>query len=317
MVNENTNELEFYDLTGSKGNFKISFQVDGPNGINQLKAFEVISDSSLLIGSNYRLRLYVSDLSGNILRIVNTYEVERKDKPYVPIYYTFQPLVVSKKKNDFLVFTKVDTDYDGPAIWSGTTFLKITDMQDESAKHVFELPSHLSKFVHRAYFSHSSHLLLDDRYIIFGIPFYNNLLIFDLEHEELIERKSGSRHFGDALPWDHPTMEGHVEFYVTSNSYRELAYDDENKLLYRLAYQGVDYTGPDGMRRNWDNKPPSVIIINSDFEKVGEVGLPVNTVYTRTYFTHNGKLYLSLNHPDNNPSEDQMVFVGYKPEGIK
>ena len=105
-------------------------------------------------------------------------------------------------------------------------------------------------------------------------------------------------------------------FYVPSNSYREIAFDKENKLLYRLAYRGVDYTGPDGQRRNWDNKPPSVIIINSDFEKVGEVDLPINTIYTRMYFTHNGKLYLSLNHPDNNPSEDQMVFVGFKPEGI-
>src|SRR5690606_33776037 len=33
VVNESTNELEFYDLTDAKGNFKISFQTDGPNGI--------------------------------------------------------------------------------------------------------------------------------------------------------------------------------------------------------------------------------------------------------------------------------------------
>src|SRR5690554_3525493 len=77
VVNENTNELEFYDLADAKGNFKISFQSDGPNGINQIKAFEMISDSTLLIGSNYRLRLYVSDLKGNILRILNTYGMER------------------------------------------------------------------------------------------------------------------------------------------------------------------------------------------------------------------------------------------------
>ena len=46
------------------------------------------------------------------------------------------------------------------------------------------------------------------------------------------------------------------------------------------------------------------------------MGLPDNTIYTRIYFTHNGKLYLSLNHPDNNPSEDEMVFVGFKPEKL-
>jgi hypothetical protein len=111
-------------------------------------------------------------------------------------------------------------------------------------------------------------------------------------------------------------MDGHEEFYVTSNSYRELAYDKENQLIYRLAYRKVDYSGPGGKNRTWDNKPPSIIILNSDFEKIGEVDLPVNTIYTRMFFTHDGKLYLSLNHPDNNPSEDQMVFVGFKPEII-
>src|SRR5690606_15774151 len=65
VVNENTNELEFYHLADPKGNFKIVFQEDGPNGINQIRAFEIMSDSTLLIGSNYRLRLYVSDLNGN------------------------------------------------------------------------------------------------------------------------------------------------------------------------------------------------------------------------------------------------------------
>ena len=83
-----------------------------------------------------------------------------------------------------------------------------------------------------------------------------------------------------------------------------------------MAYRGVDYIGADGQRRNWDNKLPSVIIINSNFEKVGEIDLPVNTIYNWMYFTHNGKLYLSLNHPDNNPSEDEMVFVGFKPEKL-
>jgi len=139
-----------------------------------------------------------------------------------------------------------------------------------------------------------------------------------MESEEMMEVKAGSKYFWDILPWDSPkpTVDGHEEFYVTSNSYRELEYDMQNKLLYRLAYRGLDYLGPNGQRRNWDNKQPSVIIINSDFEKVGEFDPPVNAVYTRMHFTHNGKLYLSLNHPDNNPSEDQMVFVGFKPERL-
>ena len=316
VVNVNTNDLEFYALSDKGKDFKVRFHLDGPNAVGQLKAFEVISDSTLFIASSYRIRLYLTDFEGNLKKTIETHDTSRKGKPFVQMYSTQRPLLYHKSSDDFYVLTKVDTDYNGPGQWSGTMFMKIANSVNEPIQHVFELPKFFNDFVHGAYFSHSSHVLADDRYLVLGIPFYNNILIYDLEKEELIEREAGSKHFGDALPWDSPNMDGHEEFYVTSNSYRELAYDEENKLLYRLAYRKVDYIGPDGERRNWDNKPPSVIIINSDFEKVGELDLPKNTLYTRMYFTHNGKLYLSLNHPDNSPSEDKMVFVGFKPEKL-
>ncbi|MFO7825347.1 MAG: DUF4221 family protein [Cyclobacterium sp.] len=316
VVNGNTNELEFYSLSNEVEDFKVQFKTDGPNGVGKLMAFELISDDTLLIGSTYRIRLYVTNFEGDIVKILKTDIVERKGYPFVQNYYTNQPLVNNQSKKDLYIYTGVDTDYNGPGIWSGTMFLKIPDLEDEAASHVFELPDHFFGYVHGAYFSHSSHLLMEDRFIVFGIPFYNNILVYDLEKEELMEKEAGSKHFGDALPWDDAESGFSESFYVPSNSYRELAFDEENQMLYRLAYQGVDYIGPDGQRRNWDNKPPSVIMINRDFEKVGEVDLPLNTIYTRMYFTHDGKLYLSLNHPDNNPSEDQMVFVGFKPEEL-
>jgi len=316
VVNENMNELEFYALSNALDDFKINFKREGPNGVGKLMAFEVISDSTLLIGSTYRIRLYITDFEGNLQKTLKTDIVDRKGYPFVQNYYTNQPLMYNQSLQDLYLYTGVDTDYNGPGIWSGTIFLKIPNLLDESARHMFELPSHFYDYVHGAFFSHSSHLLMEDRYLVLAIPFYNNILIYDLEKEELIEREAGSKHFGDALPWDNAVSGMSESFYVPSNSYRELAYDEQNKLLYRLAYRKVDYVGPDGQRRNWDNKPPSVIMINSDFEKVGEVDLPVNTIYTRMYFTHDGKLYLSLNHPDNSPSEDEMVFVGYKPEKL-
>ncbi|MFO7825349.1 MAG: DUF4221 family protein [Cyclobacterium sp.] len=316
VVNENTNELEFYALSKRGDDFKVQFDLDGPNAVGQLKAFEMISDSTLLVASTYRIRLYLTDLKGNLKKTIKTDDTGRKGKPYVQMYYTNRPLLYNRISDDFYVFTKVDTDYNGPGIWSGTMFMRISNDTNETIQHVFELPAYFNDFIHGAYFSHGSHILLENRYLVLGIPFYNDMLIFDLEKNDLMAKPAGSKHFGDALPWENPNMDGHEEFYVTSNSYREVVYDEKNQLLYRLAYQGVPYIGPDGQRRNWDNKPPSVIMNNSDFEKVGEVDLPVNTIYTRMYFTHDGKLYLSLNHPDNNPSEDRMVFVGYKPEEL-
>ena len=142
VVNENTNELEFYGLVDSTNDFKIHFKTEGPNGIGKLKAFEVISDSTLIVGSTYRIRLFVTDFKGNLLKTLKTNIVERKDFPFVQRYGTSQPLLFDKGNQSVLVFARSDSDYNLPGKWSGTMFLKIPNMKDESAAHVFELPDH-------------------------------------------------------------------------------------------------------------------------------------------------------------------------------
>src|SRR5690606_27522389 len=137
---------EFYALTSKLDDFKIHFRTEGPNGIGRLKAFEVISDSALSVASTYRIRLWITDFEGNVQKTLKTDRAERKGKPFVQIYYTNQPLVFDRKKNDLYVFTRADTDYSSPGIWSGTMFLKMPS-SDEPPKHVFELPSHFHDYV--------------------------------------------------------------------------------------------------------------------------------------------------------------------------
>lgn len=272
----------------------------------------LLEDSTLLVGSSDRTQLFVTDLEGNIIRRYKT-KVDRKVKPYVQIYYSEQPLIFNASTKSFFVFTRVDTDYSRPGLWSGTAFLKIAEHEHGELGHVFELPEHLSEYVHGAFFSHSSHVLKEDRYLILGIPFYNNLIIYDTVTEEVFERPGGSKYFGDVMPWPTPDNERDEEFYVSSNSYQGLIYDESNKLLYRMALRGVDYIDLDGQKRNAEDKVPSLILLDEDLVKVGEFDLPANTFYTRTSFSYSGKIYLSLNPLNGNISEDELVFVGFEP----
>ena len=171
IVNENTNELEFYALSNTVDDFKVHFKTEGPNGVGQIKGFELMADSTFLIGSSYRIRLYVTDLKGNLLKTLKTDLVQRKGNPAIQLYYTQQPLVFDKIRNNVFIYARGQSDYNLPGKWSGTMFLKIPNMEDESATHVFELPSHFYNYVHGAYFSHSSHLLIEDRYLVLSFPF--------------------------------------------------------------------------------------------------------------------------------------------------
>ena len=111
VVNQNTNDIEFYSMTRREDDFKIHFQEEGPNGVGSIRAFESISDSTLLIGSSYGIRLYVTDLEGNLKKILNTYHVERTGFPAIQLYYTQQPLIVDKIKGDLYVFARGSMDY--------------------------------------------------------------------------------------------------------------------------------------------------------------------------------------------------------------
>ena len=314
LVNENTNHLEFYALSDDAESFSIKFQQEGPNGVRTIKAFEVMSDSTLLIGSSWRCELYVTDFSGNVLQRINSMEVEREDKkPFVQLYYTNQPLIYNQTKNTTFTFAAGDQDYNSPSLWSGTYFMKFTHGDRPQMEHVLNLPSHLSPLVYSAFFSHTSHLLKGDDQLIVCLPFLNDLLIYNIDSEALTYAAAGHSGHGDILPLDNPSPYHDEQEYLESNSYREIAYDNETGYLYRFAYEGVDYKDLDGVRKNWDNKKPSIIILDKEMNKVGEYHLPVDQFYTRMFFTYQGKLYVSINHPDNNPSEDELIFVGLRP----
>jgi hypothetical protein len=314
LVNENTNHLEFYALSDNAENFSIKYQNEGPNGVRTIKAFEVLSDSTILIGGSFRRELYISDFEGNVLNKINTVNKKRDDgKPFVQIYYTNRPLVYNEKTETIFTFAISDQDYYSNGLWSGTYFVEISNDQSYEMKHALNLPEHLSDLIYGAFFSHCSHLIKGEDQVVISFPFLNDLLVYNLDSEKINFAEAGHSNFGDVLPLNKPIPEREEQEYIENNSYREIAFDNDTGYLYRFAYERVDYIDAEGRRRTWDNKKPSIIILDKNMKKLGEYKVPSNQFYTRMFFTHNGKLYVSINHPDNNPSEDELIFVGLKP----
>jgi len=317
VVNENTNNLEFYALSSKAENFSIKFQQEGPNGVKTIKSFEILDDSTILIGGSYRREMYICDYSGNVLKRINSVKKERNDgKPFVQIYSTNRPLIYRKQTESFLTFAIADQDYYAPGLWSGTYFLELAKDENREMKHAFNLPEHLSNLVYGAYFSHCSHAFIEPNKAVISMPFLNVLMVYNFDEETITYVEAGHNKFGDVLPLNRPNPSLDEKEYVENNSYREIVFDKETGYLYRLAYEGVDYKDLSGNSRTWDNKIPSIIILNSELKKVGEYELPVNQIYTRMLFTYQGKLYVSINHPDNYPSEDELIFIGLKPVDV-
>jgi len=93
--------------------------------------------------------------------------------------------------------------------------------------------------------------------------------------------------------------------------YGDIVYDPYREVYYRFAYH---YTELDS-KKNWrgsavfGRKKFSVIILNKDFEVVGETLFPEAVYNSYVFFVHRDGLYISRDYQINyDQSEDYMTF---------
>jgi hypothetical protein len=95
-----------------------------------------------------------------------------------------------------------------------------------------------------------------------------------------------------------------IKHFVENHSYSNLIYDMYNDVFYRIAELKIKYDGVPGWR-----KKMSIIILNNDFNVVGETQINENhaSTYRYTLFVTSKGL-----HIQQKSDEDQMLFNIYK-----
>ncbi|GAA5038023.1 hypothetical protein GCM10011506_35490 [Marivirga lumbricoides] len=309
--NRAINAIEIYDLNLGKLEKRLKVKKEGPEGIGgKLTGFQYISKDSLLVTNNKRYEFYLVNSKGNAYQKYSTFPDKSEKEISVPVVYDYRPIMYAKPV--VYIVAKPDKDYNKKGWWSGDLLL---ELNLESKKYKYELPGpqKFDEKVHGAFFSHHS-MLYNGEEIIVSFPIHSDILLFNPKRNNVQWKYAGSKYFSVIPSWENPAAGKSEKFYIESNSYREILYDKWNKLYYRLAYRKVEYLDKNNRRVNWDYKIPSIIILNEQFEKVGEYDLPENTYYTRNTFITPAGLFISINHDENKKANENFLsFQLFKP----
>jgi len=90
--------------------------------------------------------------------------------------------------------------------------------------------------------------------------------------------------------------------------YDYILYDEHRKVYYRFVKLGIESSPQDDLEK-LSSFPPlvSIIIIDDNFRKVGEVELPKGKFLFSNAFVGEEGLYISNNHPSNPEMQDDKL----------
>jgi len=111
----------------------------------------------------------------------------------------------------------------------------------------------------------------------------------------------------------HPVKPGedeHINF-MENGIYDVIIWDKYREVYYRLAWQGIpNIDAVTNLPDLGENKPCSVIILDKNFNKIGETMLSKKKFLLRDWFLSKKGLFISNSHPQSTSlSENKMSFI--------
>jgi Domain of unknown function (DUF4221) len=318
LVYENKNKpsIQFYNLKGGKLSFEINLNMIGPNGVGVTDGFHIRSLDSIYLINTTDMRVYHVNRKAEVMRVFSflksnqSFPFGSMSTPKIisgspAIYYkgmlqmcalpgmgpTNIETFKSGKVNIALDISKgeFDLNFGYPDIYKTKKFGNFWGK-------IFRSKTHNDKIVY---------------------SFGADLKVQVTDYATTTEYYAGSSYFDDPTPYTDALQMRMND--VKSTMYGGIFYDKYRKLYYRIVTGGVE-DAPVGLKGSeaYDIKPLAIIILNLDFEKVGETLLPTKAHDPLGIFVGPEGLYISnSNLYSKNLQENTLSFSIYAPEKLK
>jgi hypothetical protein len=147
-----------------------------------------------------------------------------------------------------------------------------------------------------------------------------NIYVVDFESGQMKAFLAKSDFFRAIRPMNSTKVsaEDNMKYYIENDIYDVIVWDEYRKVYYRFARQGIPYViNKSGQIANGENKPCSIIILDENFNKIGETILPVGKYFVRDFFVCSKGLFISNSHYLNPElDESQMSFTIFKLDSL-
>ena len=280
FLNKYNNSIYFYDYLNESYVKKISFNKKGVDEVKGLMGYYIYSLDSIFLYSKPLVQILIGNKEGKILNRISLKNNKPKDWfKYYPQYvpYTVSPFI--KRTNEIILTGQYL--YSLPE--SSINSFKFTTRVDLKTNHVsfnysYPLTLYGSNYNWngRLFTEVFTELHPDGDKLIFSFPVSHDLYIADLNSEVYQKVYSGSNNIKEICslnkePIKTSDMTSQMHF-VQQDTYSAIIYDKYRKVYYRYVLLGK----PDAtINESWREKPVSVIIMDKDFNYLGETKIGI------------------------------------------
>ena len=307
VENMHYKSIAIFDLTAKKFIKEIKPQIEGPNGIGSpMFGFDIINFDTIFIATKgMGNMLAIIDSSAKLITKIN---FNISFSPYMPLPFLFSSFGNSICYNGKqIAINAVSRMAEEEFYESDTCALGyIYDIEKQEQLNCELKQPTIKNLKPEIIYSESCMLINDSKTIVsyeLGHQIFvasdNLWSIYNLKSKYV--KKPFNPGFGNDI------MESQTKF-VESPSYLALVYDKYRKVYYRFVYPGIDVTRQDDVMKLGEfRRVFSVMIIDENFNVLGETLMPENTYNSNMFFVNEAGLWISTNHPENPDFEEDAI----------
>lgn len=311
LYNQPAHTICVFNIEGGDEIEKIQLHKEGPNSVRGIQGFYYDSSDSIWLYQSWEKNLVLVNSKGEVIdkRNIQDKIAEtslRENLSAAPFPLTDMPM--QKVDNLFIL-----QGMNGPEVIDGfrPACSILYDISADTVGIKNEYPSvygdHSKLNEHWGTFSYRAvPYTLNKNKMVLSFPAADEIYIYDLKSGKKESYFAGTSLKTEMNPIAGTSKSQLQKHYLDQLQYAGVFYDKYHDLYYRLAILPIsDYDIND---EKTQNKPLSVIILDSNFEKVGEFNLGIGRYKYRNVFISEKGLHLNV-YSEN---DDYLKFITLK-----
>lgn len=307
-------EILWYDLASQKYVKTIKLEKEGNNGVGVFCGYQIYSENEIYIPEMMQTVIDVVNSRGEIIRKIK-YEKTSSGKPTIPFVspsFPYKPIYILNKK---LYISQSPNRALNDVLANSPVTLILDTINNSVREFDIRFPKVVSEEALRGNtlgveFNYS--MCYNGKEFVYSFFFDEDISIVSLEGKILNKVKAKSRYLEKLYdemkaPAD---MSELVETICKIPMYGNLIYDEYRKVYYRFVYPETELEN-DNFMDIWQlgRSKFSVMILDENFNVLGETLLPENTYASNLFFIREDGLYISTSFVKNpNYNDDKLCF---------
>ena len=314
-------EICVYDLQSGEFVKSIFFDREGANGVGMFGGYHVIDFDEIYLPSLQQSKVFVMEESGKKKREIIT---EKTDDgipllPFGAITFAYRPIYFNNGK--MYIPQTINMRLGNKVMEKSPVYVVVDTVKNVLSPFPIKFPPIMSSDdVTKPSLGNElsySCCLNDKDQFVFSFFFDEDIYVVSLQDGEMKKIKVKSRYIDKPAIKENPPQDFDEAMKASSEipCYGNLIYDKYPKVYYRFVYLKADLDGEKNYLNIWQygRKSFSIMILNEDFDVIGETRFPDFTYISTLHYIGKDGLYLSDSHYKN-PSfdENKLRFRRFK-----